>query len=260
MRRQLDDHGLVAEFVAPRLWEHPDDDRRRLHVQRREGAHIRHRTFQASRRHRTGTGLRSDGVVAGARGHRTCASPRTSAGRRTSCWKRSIHCWPTTKGCASPSSRNPTSRWISLISRPWATPWPWAPAAADPKRVGVLMESAHSILAGLDPADEIGFAMAFGKLWSVHLNDQNGLKFDQDRSFGVGGSAAGRSTRCACSMRTAFGKSEWLGWTSRRSAPSRPEVRDQAPQKLSTDVSATGRIEPLAGSAPDRRACSGPGL
>ena len=26
--------------------------------------------------------------------------------------------------------------------------------------------------------------MAFDKLWSVHLNDQNGLKFDQDRSFG----------------------------------------------------------------------------
>ena len=47
------------------------------------------------------------------------------------------------------------------------------------------MESAHSILAGLDPADEIGFAMAFGKLWSVHLNDQNGLKFDEDRSFGA---------------------------------------------------------------------------
>jgi xylose isomerase len=56
--------------------------------------------------------------------------------------------------------------------------------ASDPKRVGVLMETAHSILAGLDPADEIAFAMAFGKLWSVHLNDQNGLKFDQDRSFG----------------------------------------------------------------------------
>jgi xylose isomerase len=56
--------------------------------------------------------------------------------------------------------------------------------AQDPSRVGVLMESAHSILAGLDPADEIGFAMASSKLWSVHLNDQNGLKFDQDRSFG----------------------------------------------------------------------------
>ena len=57
--------------------------------------------------------------------------------------------------------------------------------AWDPERVGVLMESAHSILAGLDPADEISFAMAFGKLWGVHLNDQNGLKFDQDRSFGA---------------------------------------------------------------------------
>ena len=28
------------------------------------------------------------------------------------------------------------------------------------------------------------FAMAFGKLWSLHLNDQNGLKFDQDSPFG----------------------------------------------------------------------------
>src|SRR5213594_932424 len=54
----------------------------------------------------------------------------------------------------------------------------------DPKRVGCLIESAHAILAGLDPADEIDFAMSFEKLWSLHLNDQNGLKFDQDKPFG----------------------------------------------------------------------------
>ena len=54
----------------------------------------------------------------------------------------------------------------------------------DAKRVGCLIESAHAILAGLDPADEIDFACAFGKLWSLHLNDQNGLKYDQDRPFG----------------------------------------------------------------------------
>lgn len=54
----------------------------------------------------------------------------------------------------------------------------------DAKRVGCLIESAHCILAGLDPADEIEFAMAFDKLWSLHLNDQNGLKFDQDKPFG----------------------------------------------------------------------------
>jgi len=54
----------------------------------------------------------------------------------------------------------------------------------DPRRVGGLIETAHCILAGLDPADEIDFAMSFEKLWSIHLNDQNGLKFDQDRPFG----------------------------------------------------------------------------
>jgi xylose isomerase len=54
----------------------------------------------------------------------------------------------------------------------------------DPGRVGVNIESAHAILAGLDPSDEMGFALAHKKLWTVHLNDQNGIKFDQDKSFG----------------------------------------------------------------------------
>jgi len=58
-------------------------------------------------------------------------------------------------------------------------------ATIDPSRVGGLLESAHAILAGLDPSHEIGFGLAMGKLWGVHLNDQNGIKFDQDKSFGV---------------------------------------------------------------------------
>jgi xylose isomerase len=56
--------------------------------------------------------------------------------------------------------------------------------AAEPSRVGVLIESAHSILAGLDPSDDMANALWHGKLWSVHLNDQNGLKYDQDKVFG----------------------------------------------------------------------------
>jgi xylose isomerase len=56
---------------------------------------------------------------------------------------------------------------------------------AEPSRVGVLIESAHSILAGLDPSDDMAFALWHGKLWSVHLNDQNGLKYDQDKAFGA---------------------------------------------------------------------------
>ncbi|MCX6969953.1 MAG: TIM barrel protein [Verrucomicrobia bacterium] len=54
----------------------------------------------------------------------------------------------------------------------------------DPGRVGSVIESAHCVLAGLDTADELEFAIAQKKLWSVHLNDQNGLKFDQDKPFG----------------------------------------------------------------------------
>src|SRR4051812_19905923 len=56
--------------------------------------------------------------------------------------------------------------------------------AADPQRCGVLIESAHSILAGLDPSDDMAYALWHDKLWSVHLNDQNGLKYDQDKTFG----------------------------------------------------------------------------
>ncbi|MHC4353822.1 MAG: TIM barrel protein [Planctomycetota bacterium] len=54
----------------------------------------------------------------------------------------------------------------------------------DPSRVGVNIETAHTILAGLDPSDEMGFALAYDKLYTVHLNDQNGLKFDEDKTFG----------------------------------------------------------------------------
>src|SRR5207248_165592 len=54
----------------------------------------------------------------------------------------------------------------------------------DPARSGVLIESAHSILAGLDPSEDMAYTLWHQKLWSVHLNDQNGLKYDQDKTFG----------------------------------------------------------------------------
>jgi len=57
-------------------------------------------------------------------------------------------------------------------------------ASKDHKRVKGLIESAHALLAGLDPSDEMAFALAHDKLGSVHLNDQNGLKYDQDKNFG----------------------------------------------------------------------------
>lgn len=58
-------------------------------------------------------------------------------------------------------------------------------ASVDPSRVGALLETAHAVLAGLDPASEMAFALSMGKLWGVHLNDQNGMKFDEDKNFGA---------------------------------------------------------------------------
>ena len=55
----------------------------------------------------------------------------------------------------------------------------------DPTRVGILIESAHAMLANLEPSEEMGMALSFGKLWGIHLNDQNGLKFDEDKTFGT---------------------------------------------------------------------------
>jgi len=57
-------------------------------------------------------------------------------------------------------------------------------ASSDHKRVKTVIESAHAILANLDPSDEMAFALAHDKLGSIHLNDQNGLKYDQDKNFG----------------------------------------------------------------------------
>lgn len=57
-------------------------------------------------------------------------------------------------------------------------------ASKDHTRVKGLIESAHALLAGLDPSDEMAFALTHDKLASVHLNDQNGLKYDQDKNFG----------------------------------------------------------------------------
>jgi xylose isomerase len=58
-------------------------------------------------------------------------------------------------------------------------------ASQDPKRVKALIETAHAVLANLDPSDEMAFCLAHDKLGSVHLNDQNGPKYDQDKNFGA---------------------------------------------------------------------------
>jgi xylose isomerase len=184
LRTKLADRGLVAEFIAPRLWEHP-------------------------------TGI-DGGYTANDPAARHWAIERS---------KRAVDIaaalgidllvlWPAREGTAVRESKDPIRASAQLLEaidailahhpqiRIAIEPKPNEPVdhaflptighalalgsrAADPARVGVLIESAHAILAGLDASDEMGFALAADKLWSVHLNDQNGLKFDQDKVFGA---------------------------------------------------------------------------
>jgi xylose isomerase len=183
VRRKLEDNGLVAEFVAPRLWEHPKTI---------DGAYTSNdpeaRAYALERSKKTvdiAQELGTDLTVLWLAREGTYLREAKSVGRASGQLLEAIDTLleydPNLRVAIEPKPNEPMDlAYIPTMGHALALGF----QAKDPARVGVLMESAHSILAGLDPADEIGFAMAFGKLWSVHLNDQNGLKFDQDRSFG----------------------------------------------------------------------------
>lgn len=183
VRKILEHAGLVAEFVAPRLWEDPrtidggytsnDPACRKYAIERskrsidiadalgidllvlwlaREGTYIRESKDSKVSTEKLVEAINS--MLAYNPSIRVCIEPKPN--------EPMDHAYIPTTGHAIA---------LSLL-------------CSDPKRVGVNIESAHAILAGLDPSDEMGFALTFNKLWTVHLNDQNGLKFDQDKSFG----------------------------------------------------------------------------
>lgn len=183
MRRMVEGEGLVAEFVAPRLWEHPNtidggytanDEAARTYAMERskKAADIARElgtNLMVLWLAREGTYLRESKDA-------VCAARQLLAAVNTLLdYDRELRI------AVEPKPNEPMDlAYIPTMGHGLALAF----ASADPARVGVLMESAHSVLAGLDPSDEIAFALSFKKLYSVHLNDQNGLKYDQDRSFG----------------------------------------------------------------------------
>lgn len=184
MRQKLSDAGLVAEFVAPRLWEDPrttdgaftandpavrayaiDRAKKTIDIANELGAELIVWWLA-----REGTYIREakDGV---AMTHRLIEALNAM-----------LEYDPHLRIAIEPKPNEPMDiAYIPTMGHGLAL----GNATSQPERVGVLMESAHAVLANLDPADEISFALAFGKLWSVHLNDQNSLKYDQDRAFGA---------------------------------------------------------------------------
>jgi xylose isomerase len=183
MKKHLADLGFAAEFVAPRLWEHPDTI---------DGGWTANdskcRDYALTRSKRCIDIARELGTT-------------------------KIVLWPAREGCYIREAKDPLESYkrytdylnalldydksITILgemkpNEPMdamylPTPGHFLAIGAttkDPQRVGVLIESAHSILLGIDPSEDMALALAVGKLWGVHLNDQDGLKYDQDKSFG----------------------------------------------------------------------------
>ncbi|MDX2140441.1 MAG: TIM barrel protein [Chloroflexota bacterium] len=183
MKARLDSLGLAAEFVAPRLWEHPmtidgaytaNDPAARAYA--KERSHKMLDICQAMECHFVVLWLAREG---------TYMREAKDAVRAVELLVEAIDDMlayaPNVRIAVEPKPNEPMDlAYIPTIGHAVALGY----KTRDPQRMGVLVESAHAILAGLDPADEMAFGLAFDKLWSVHLNDQNGLKFDQDRSFG----------------------------------------------------------------------------
>ena len=184
VRALLNSHGMAAEFVAPRLWE----DKRTI-----DGGYTA--SSKEDREFAMWRSLRSIDIA------KALGTDK-------------IVLWLAREGTLCEESKNPVEgvkRIIDAVNQMLAydqsirillEPKPNEPidrsycptlghvmaisaATDDPSRVGGLLEAAHAVLAGLNPANEIAFAIACGKLWGVHLNDQNGLRFDQDKAFGA---------------------------------------------------------------------------
>jgi xylose isomerase len=184
MKRKLDDHGLFAEFVAPRLWEHPHTIDGAFTSN--NAAHRKYAIDRAKKCADIAREMQSDLMVLWLAREGTYIREAKDAVKATHQLLEAINAVldydKTIRIAVEPKPNEPMDlAYIPTIGHALALGF----RASDPSRVGALVESAHAILAGLDPSDEMAFALAWDKLYSVHLNDQNGLKFDQDKAFGA---------------------------------------------------------------------------
>ncbi|MDY0169412.1 MAG: TIM barrel protein [Thermoguttaceae bacterium] len=184
VKKMLDGEGLVAEFVAPRLWENPrgvdggftanDPECRRWAIDRfKRSVDI----ANALDTHLIVLWLAREGTyVRESKNAIDAYQQLLDAINEILEYDRHVEI------AIEPKPNEPMDHaYVPTIGHALAL----AERSIDSSRVGGLIESAHALLAGLDPSDEMAFALSLGKLWSVHLNDQNGLKFDQDKTFGA---------------------------------------------------------------------------
>ena len=184
LKKTLDDHGLVAEFVAPRMWFAP---------QTIDGGYTNNcpkcREYALERTKRTidiakalGTNRITLWLAREGTYIREAKDPVWATEKIAEALQMMLDYDKDIRIMIESKPNEPVDHaYIPTIGHAIAM----GLMTSDPSRVGCLIETAQSLLANLCPSDEMGFAMAHKKLWSVHLNDQNGLKFDQDQTFGA---------------------------------------------------------------------------
>ena len=184
VRQMLEGEGLTAEFVAPRLWEDP----RTI-----DGGYTSNdpkcRQYARDRSRRAidiAVALKTDLIVLWLAREgtyiREAKDSKVAVARLAEAIDDMLAYNSDIKIAIEPKPNEPMDQaYIPTTGHAMALGY----LTKDPQRVGVNIETAHAILAGLDPSDEMGFALAYDRLYTVHLNDQNGLKFDEDKSFGA---------------------------------------------------------------------------
>ena len=179
----FDDEGLIPEFVAPRLWFAPQTVDGGITANSATD-----RAYASDRIKRTvdiAKGLGSKALVFwfAREGSyiREAKDARLAYQRILAAINDVLAMDPEIEVWIEPKPNEPTDQaYVPTIGHAVALAY----ASSDPSRVKGLIETAHAQLAGLDASDEMAFALAHGKLASIHLNDQNGLKYDQDKNFG----------------------------------------------------------------------------
>jgi xylose isomerase len=181
--RALADRGLIAEFVAPRLWFDPHTIdgcyTSNSPADRQYALDRSMRTIDVARELGTPNIVlwlaREGTYIREAKNARKAYERILDAVNKMLAYDKEVRIW------IEPKPNEPMDHaYVPTIGHAIALAY----RSDDPSRVSGLIETAHAVLAGLDPADEMAFALAHDKLASVHLNDQNGLKYDQDKSFG----------------------------------------------------------------------------
>ena len=184
VKKMLDNQGLVPEFVAPRLWFAPQTvDGGYTSNSAKDRQYALDRTLRSIDIAR-GIGSKAIVLWLAREGSyiRESKNARLAYQRLLETVNAMLAHDPEIEIWIEPKPNEPTDMaYVPTIGHAVALAY----ASNDPKRVKGLIETAHALLAGLDPSDEMAFALAHDKLGSVHLNDQNGLKYDQDKNFGA---------------------------------------------------------------------------